>query len=257
MRFTCAIVRPPGPNFAQGLTSSGLGPPVYELALEQHHRYCLALEQCGLSLVRLEPDPRYPDSVFVEDTAVLTQRGGILARPGVPSRAGETTSMREVLQRFYPTLAAIEPPGTLEGGDVCDADGHFFIGISQRTNEEGARQLSVWLSQCGYSSTCVDIRGINGLVHLKSGLAWVGHRRLAVVEVLARHEAFRGYELIQVPAGEVYAANALYVNEQVFVAAGHPKFLECLGRRSCPVATLQMSEFQKMDGGLSCLSLRF
>src|SRR6266849_8401024 len=109
--FTKAIVRPPAANFSEGLTTAGLGAPNYERALEQHDAYCVALEQCGLTLTRLESDPNYPDSTFVEDTAILTERGAVLARPGAPSRAGEVASMRDVLATLYSSLRAIQAPG--------------------------------------------------------------------------------------------------------------------------------------------------
>src|ERR1700674_2680033 len=128
--FTRAIVRPPAPNFAEGLTTADLGAPNYQRALKQHKDYCGALEQCGLTLIRLEADRPYPDSTFVEDTAVLTREYAILARPGAPSRTGEVARIRDVLADFYPSLFSIQPPGTLDGGDVCEAGNHFFIGIS-------------------------------------------------------------------------------------------------------------------------------
>ena len=255
--FHRAIVRPPGANFADGLTTTRLGTPVYALALQQHEQYCMALEQCRLILTRLEVDQRYPDSTFVEDTAILTARCGILTWPGAPSRAGEVACMHEVLARFYPVLQSIQRPGTLDGGDVCEAGAHFFIGISERTNEAGALQLAALLAETGCTSTCVDIRGMSGLLHLKSGLAYLGDNRLVVIEALANQEAFRDYDLICPRAGEEYAANCVRVSDQVLVAAGYPAFETTMRDLGYQVIALGMSEFQKMDGGLSCLSLRF
>ncbi len=257
MRFTHAIVRPPPPNFAEGLTTANLGTPVYELALEQHEQYCAALQQCGLTLIRLPPDPAYPDSPFVEDTAILTPQDALLTRAGAPSRRGEVAAIHEALVQFYPTVDAIQASGTLDGGDVCQAGDHFFIGISRRTNEEGARQLAEWLARQGYTSAFVDIRGLPGLLHLKSGLAYLGDNRLVVVDALAEEAAFRGYELVRVPAGEEYAANCVRVNDYVLVAAGYPGFEALLRDLGYSVLVLDVSEYRKMDGGLSCLSLRF
>ena len=146
MFFTHALVRPPAASFADGLTSSGLGLPDLELALQQHDAYCRALGRLGLSLVSLPPDPRFPDSTFVEDAAIVTSRGAILTRPGAPSRAGEVAAVGAALERWFPELDRISPPGTVDGGDVCEAGEHFFIGLSQRTNEAGAAQLAAWLS---------------------------------------------------------------------------------------------------------------
>jgi dimethylargininase len=255
--FQYAIVRPPGANFAQGLTTVDLGAPIYEKALEQHEQYCQALQQCGLTLTRLEADLRYPDSTFVEDTAILTDRCAILTRPGAFSRQGEVENIKETLARLYPSLHAIVPPGTLDGGDICEAENHFFIGISERTNEEGAWQLADLLVQEGYTSTCVDIRQVEGILHLKSGIAYLGDSRLVLIDELAHHKAFQGYDVIRVEPSESYAANCVRVNDHVLFAAGFPKLQAAIRNLGYSLIVLDMSEFQKMDGGLSCLSLRF
>ena len=137
MPFTHALVRPPAASFADGITASGLGPPDLELALQQHDAYCRALTRLGLSLVSLPPDPRFPDSTFVEDAAIVTGRGAILTRPGAPSREGEVAAVGAALGRWF-ELDRIMPPGTVDGGDVCEAGDHFFIGLSQRTNRGGS-----------------------------------------------------------------------------------------------------------------------
>jgi dimethylargininase len=249
------IVRPPGPNFAAGLTTTNLGAPDDVRALQQHQAYCMALEECGLMLTILETDDRYPDSTFVEDTAVLTRHGAILTRPGAASRLGEVASIAAALSHYYPQLHSIREPGTLDGGDVCETEDHFFIGISERTNEAGAQQLAAWLNSFGLSSSFIDIRGINSILHLKSGLAYLGDNRLVAIDALA--DQFKRHELVRVTAGEEYAANCIRVNDRVLVAAGYPHFERALRNLGCQTIALQMTEFQKMDGGLSCLSLRF
>ncbi|MFL5534643.1 MAG: arginine deiminase family protein, partial [Gemmatimonadales bacterium] len=178
MHFTRAIVRPPAPTFADGITSSNLGRPDLSLALQQHESYCRALERLGLTLDRLPPDSDFPDSTFVEDAAIVTERGAILTRPGASSRAGEVQAMSAALGRWFPQLDRITSPGTLDGGDVCEAGDHFFIGVSHRTNEEGATQLAGWLEQRGFGSSLIDIRGISGMLHHKTGISWLGGRRL-------------------------------------------------------------------------------
>jgi dimethylargininase len=255
--FTRAIVRAPAANLAEGLTSSGLGAPNYQRALRQHEAYCMALEQCGLKLTRLEADERYPDSCFVEDTAVIIEGYAVLTRPGAPSRAGEVESMQSALANFFPSPGEIQSPGTLDGGDVCEAGDHFFIGISERTNEEGARQLAQLLTGRGRSASFVDIRGLDGLLHLKSGLAHLGDNRLAIAEALANHTEFKGYHQVPVESDELYGANCVKVNDYLLVAAGYSKLEARLRRDDYQIMALEMSEFQKMDGGLSCLSLRF
>jgi dimethylargininase len=253
--FKNAIVRMPGRNFAQGLTSVRLGVPDFEQVLQQHARYCEALRECGLTLTTLDADLEHPDSTFVEDTAVVTARGAILARPGARSREGEVAAMRPAIQSFFAAPLEIVAPGTLDGGDICEAEDHFFLGLSQRTNEEGAGQLADHLGRQGYSSSVIDVRGMSSILHLKSGISYIGDHTLVVMEEMA--EPFRGYELIRVSEEESYAANCVRVNERVLVAGGYPLLLaELRGRGFLPLE-LEMSEFRKMDGGLSCLSLRF
>ena len=255
--FKRAIVRPPSPNFADGLTAAALGAPDYKLALRQHAAYCAALVKCGLEVVELAVDTRFPDSTFVEDTAVITPRCAVITRPGAASRAGETEAIRAALAQTFPQLHAIEAPGTVDGGDICEADNHFLIGISERTNEAGAQQLAAILRGVGHTADFVDIRGAAGLLHLKSGLTYLGANHLVVWDALAQRTAFQGYELIRVASGDEYAANCIRVNEYVLVAAGFPAFAATLRGLGYRLIELEMSEFQKMDGGLSCLSLRF
>ncbi len=255
--FTRAIVRPPGHNFADGLTSVDLGMPDFRKALKQHEDYCLALERCGLALTHLPADLDYPDSTFVEDTAILVERGAILTRPGALSRAGEVTSIKETLSKFYSEFQPISEPGTLDGGDICEAGNHFFIGISLRTNEAGAQQLARLLSKLGYTSSYVDIRDVSGILHLKSGIAYIGDNRLVLIDSLADRSEFLGYSIVHVSPEENYAANCVRVNDYVLIAQGYPKLQKSLIDLGSKTLALDMSEYQKMDGGLSCLSLRF
>jgi len=165
--------------------------------------------------------------------------------------------IRATLALTHSDRREISAPGTLDGGDVCEADDHFFIGISERTNDAGARQLASILADRGYTSAVIDVREIDGILHLKSGIAYVGEGRVIAIESLARHAAFQGYDVIPVPRGEEYAANCVRVNDRVLFAAGHPVLEESLRRMGYDLVPLEMSEFQKMDGGLSCLSLRY
>jgi dimethylargininase len=255
--FTRAIVRIPGSNFDAGLTTAEFGAPVLDLVLEQHRRYCEALIECRLALTTLDADLRFPDSTFVEDTAILTSRGAVVARPGAASRAGEVDAIRPAILNFFPSPLSIEAPGTVDGGDICEAGEHFFIGLSHRTNEEGARQLAAHLASFGYTSSTVDVRPMTSILHLKSGIACIGVNTLVVMEEMAANEQFRGFELIRVAADESYAANCVRVNDRVLVVSGFPALAAELDARGFNPLPLDMSEFQKMDGGLSCLSLRF
>jgi len=265
--FSKAIVRPPCARFAAGLTTINLGAPNHVRALKQHAAYCEALEKCGLTLTRLEPDERYPDSTFVEDTAVIARAGphgrareqglAVLTRPGASSRAGEVESIAGVLSSLFPELQKIYEPGTLDGGDVCEANDHFFIGVSERTNEAGAQQLANLLALYGYTSSLIDIRGAKHILHLKSGLAYLGDKQLVAIEALADREEFRDFDLVSVKAKEQYAANCVRVNDYLLIAAGYPEFERTLHGFGYKTLAVEMTEFQKMDGGLSCLSLRF
>jgi dimethylargininase len=255
--FRRAIVRPPAGNFADGLTTVDLGTPDVATAIAQHEACCRALEDLGLALTRLPADPRHPDSTFVEDAAVLTARGAVLTRPGAPSRQGEVAGIAAAIAPFFPSPRRIEAPGTVDGGDICEAGDHVFIGVSQRTNPEGARQLAGYLAQEGKTSALVDIRGVENILHLKSGIAWLPKRRLVVIDSLAGDPAFEGWDIVRVDPGEEYAANCVAVNGAVLFPKGFPRLERRLTDLGYRLSVLDMSEFQKMDGGLSCLSLRF
>jgi dimethylargininase len=257
LRFTRAIVRPPAATFAGGITASGLGPPDLALALEQHEVYCRTFERLGIVLHRLPADPAYPDSTFVEDAAIVTGKGALLTRPGAPSRAGEVAAVGNALARWFPELDRITPPGTLDGGDACEAGSHFFIGLSHRTNKEGAAQLAAWLAERGLGSSAIDIRELPGMLHLKTGLSWLGERRLLSWTAIAGHEALRGWDVMEVPNGEEYAANCIGVNGAMLVAGGFPRTAALLRGLGHDVVAIEMSEYRKMDGGLSCRSLRW
>jgi dimethylargininase len=255
-RFTRAILRRPGPTFADGLTSGGGGPDLAR-ALVQHGAYGQALEQCGLVLTVLPADDRYPDGTFVEDTAVLTPRAAIVTRPGAPSRLGEAASIERTLDGFYPTVLRLQAPGTVDGGDVCACDDHFLIGVSARTSEAGAQELAGVLGDLGYRATQVDIRQSKTLLHLKTGLSYLGEGRLVVAGDLPDDAPLGDFETVRVDPDEGYAANCIRVNDRVLIAAGHPRFGDQLASLGYDPLPLDMSEFRKMDGGLSCLSLRF
>jgi len=261
MHFTRAIVRPPARNFADGLSSAAEGPPDIERSLRQHAAYVQALRDCGLRVTSLDPDGLYPDSTFVEDTAIVTERGAVLARPGAPSREGEVRSMGECLRNFYPELPRIAAPGSVDGGDICEADGHFLIGVSARTNAHGADQLARHLGRLGYTSSSIDIRGNPALLHLKSGIAYLGDGLWvadgAIEQQLRSFDGIELRDLITVSPSEAYAANCVRINNAVFLPAGYPLMSDALRSRGCRVVHLEVSEFRKMDGGLSCLSLRF
>lgn len=251
--FTHAITRLPGENFADGITTSTLGRPGYPLILEQHRAYRQALQDLGLEVILLPAEPGFPDAYFVEDPAIVTPGLAVICNPGAVSRRGEGITLEPVLKGYRP-VAHILPPGTLEGGDVLCVEDHFFIGLSERTNQEGAAQLTALLEPSGY--TCSTIPVAAGL-HLKSGVNYVGSNTLLVTSSLADHPAFTRYQKILIDPEEEYAANTLLVNGTLLTPRGFPKTRAELARLGKPVIELDVSEVQKMDGGLTCMSLRF
>ena len=253
MNFSNAIVRKPGISYSEGITTSNLGKPDITLALKQHETYCRALEKCGLRIKRLEAAPSFPDSVFVEDTAIITGKIAVIARPGDPRRQGEEKIIEESISK-YRSLVYIKEPGTVDGGDICQAGGHFFIGISERTNYEGARQLESILSKYGYSSSLIKV---NHTLHLKSGFNYIDNNYLLVHKQFSNNPEIKNRKKIVVPDKEAYAANIVRINEYLLVAEGFPETLKKLKQINLQLLTINISEFRKMDGGLSCLSLRF
>jgi dimethylargininase len=258
MRFSKAIVRLPGENFSQGLTMSGPGSsPDFRKALEQHAAYCRALAACGVDVTVMPADESHPDGTFVEDTFVIAERVAIATRPGAKTRLGEVERVAAALRRFRTVFEQIEAPGTLDGGDICQVDNHFLIGLSARTNQAGAAQLAAILARHEYTSSMIDIRNHRSLLHLKSGIAYLGEQRFLIAPGFPTIEELARCDIIEVDAAEMYAANAVRVNGEVFIASGFPKLAGTLDQLKYRVRALDVSEYAKMDGGLSCLSLRF
>lgn len=251
--FTHAITRQPGPNVIHGLTTANLGRPDFTLMQSQHQAYVGTLKELGLSVIILPAEPDFPDACFVEDPAIVLPEVAVISRPGAPSRRGERASLEAVLAHLRP-LARIEAPGTLEGGDVLVIGRAVFIGLSERTNRPGAEQLARILSRYGYHSTFIPLA--DGL-HLKSSVNYVGKNSVLVTPDFAAHDAFSDYEKLVVAPADAYAANTLLLNEHLITPAGFPAVKAMLDSLGLPIIELDMSEARKLDGGLTCLSLRF
>jgi len=251
MTFTQAICRKPNNCLGRGVTTAQLGPPDVKLAMKQYEAYVTLLTDLGLSVLNLDPEPDFPDAHFIEDTAVVLPEVAIIARPGHPSRRGEEQSIITHLKDLL-LIEMIEAPGTLDGVHVLLVGDHAFIGISERTNVAGAEQLSAILARHRYTATMVPVGA--GL-HFKSSVNEISES-LLVTEDFAQRPEFANYNCIVVPHGEEYAGNTLRINDHLITPAGFPGVLAKLKPLGMKIIELEMSEFQKMDGGLSCLSLR-
>jgi len=252
--FKHALVKRPGKSMVDGITTAGLGQPDYELALRQHDRYIETLQSCGVEVIILEADEQYPDSVFIEDTAVLTEKCAVLTNPGAPPRQGEEKSVKKALEKYYTNIESIKPPGTLEGGDIMKAGNHFYIGISARTNEAGVAQLAKILKKYGYTSTNIPLKNV---LHLKTGLAYLENNNLLAAGEFIHHPAFAKFNKIIIAEKESYSANCIWINGTVLVPLGFPVTKKSIRATGYRILEVDVSEFRKLDGGLSCLSLRF
>ena len=237
-----------------GISTANLGRPDYRKALAQHTDYIEALMECGLQVKVLPPDEKFPDSTFVEDAALMTPHCAILTNPGAPTRTLETRSMLTTIREYCKTVEIIKAPGTVEGGDIMMVGNHYYIGLSERTNQAGAKQLIAILEGYGMQGSVVELTEV---LHLKTGLGYLeDNNLLACGEFLIKPE-FQQYKLLQVDPEEAYAANSVWVNGTVLVPAGFPKTSALIASAGYKVRQVDVSEFQKLDGGLSCLSLRF
>lgn len=255
--FKNVIVKRPAKSMINGITSAPeLGKPDYELALKQHDNYIEALKACGVEVRVLEADETYPDSCFVEDTAVITRKCAIVSNPGAGSRNGEAMLMLPTIKEFFTEeeIEYIKGPGTLEGGDVMMVGDHFYVGRSARTNEEGIRQFIEILERHGLTGSEVPLEHV---LHLKTGVNYIENNNMLVSGEFIEKEDFKKYNHIIIPENEAYAANCIWVNDKVIVPANFPEVEKAVKAAGYEVVLVDTSEYRKLDGGLSCLSLRF
>ncbi len=251
--FRYALTRQPGPDFAKGITTSQLGLPDYAKILAQHNAYEKTLRSLGLEIIHLDALVGYPDAYFVEDTAVVLPELAVITRPGASARQGEEKSIAAALAAYRP-LAQIQSPATLEGGDIFVVGQHLYIGISERTNLAGAQQLADLAAPHGYQATFIPVGA--GL-HLKSSVNPISKDLLLVTQDFAEREEIASFRKIILDPEEEYAANTLRINDYLLTPAGFPRTREKLEQLGIPILELDVSEVQKMDGGLTCMSLRF
>lgn len=252
--FANAIVCRPASSMKDGITSSDLGKPYYRKALIQHLEYTETLKQLGLEVKVLPGNDLYPDSTFIEDVALCTSSFAVITSPGALSRRGETENMRQVLSGYFNSIDKISLPGTLEAGDIMMTGKHFYIGISQRTNNEGADKMIKILENHGMTGSKVIL---GKMLHLKSGASYLENNNMLVCREFFENKEFDKFNRILVDEDENYAANSLWINGKVLVPNGFPRTKEKIEKAGYETIVLDVSEFRKLDGGLSCLSLRF
>jgi len=252
--FSNAIVRKPGKSVIKGLSNANLGIPDYQKALDQHEFYVDVLKDCGLKVKELEADENFPDSTFVEDVALLTPYCAIITNPGAKSRNGEIVGMKRVVQEYYSDIEEILAPGTVEAGDIMMVGSHFYIGLSARTNLNGAEQIIRILKKYGMSGSVIKLEKV---LHLKTGLAYLENNNLVVCGEFLSNPEFKKFKIIEIPEEESYAANCVWVNDSVLIPKGYPISKQSIEKAGYTTMEIDVSEFRKLDGGLSCLSLRF
>ena len=252
--FTRAIVKRPTKSMVKGITEATLGKPKYKLALEQHDDYIQALIDCGLEVTVLGAEEKYPDSVFIEDTALLTPHCAIITNPGSDSRKGEIKLTEDAVRDFYENIEYITSPNTLDAGDIMMVGSHFYIGLSDRTTQAGADQLIAILEKYGMTGSVVSLEKV---LHLKTGVVYLENNTLFASGEFIDKPEFAKFNIIKVDEDESYSANCIWINDKVLIAKGYPKTKKKIEDAGYETIELDMSEFRKLDGGLSCLSLRF
>jgi dimethylargininase len=232
------------------LTREPIDVPRAEL---QHHAYEALLERLGCKVERLPETPELPDSVFVEDTAVVLDDVAVIARPGATSRRAETESVAAALGE-HRSMRCIETPATLDGGDVLRLGQRVFVGLSKRTNRDGVQQLAALLSPFGYDVVGLDVRGA---LHLKSAVTAVADDTVVINPDWCDAGHFRSFRRIEVHPAEPFGANALPVDDVLVYSAAAPRTRERLQKAGFAVETIDVSELAKAEAGVTCCSLIF
>jgi dimethylargininase len=252
--FDNAIVRTPARSVVKGLRAVDTGAPSYEGVVAEHAAYIAALEAAGVAVEVLAPSEAYPDSVFVEDTALVFTGAAVRLRPGAPSRAGEADEIALVLARHFERVLTLDV-GTVEGGDILATQRGVFIGQSARTNAEGARALVGLLDSIGLKG--LPVQTPLGVLHFKSDCSVLDEETILATPALAASGVFDGFRVALTPEGEEGAANAIRVNDRVFLSAGRPRTADMLTALGFRIVALPTREIAKIDAGLSCMSLRW
>lgn len=252
--FDSAIARTPGRSVVRGLRAHDAGPPSYEGILAEHAAYVDALRAAGVDVEVLPPLENHPDSMFVEDPALVFPQAAILLRPGTPTRIDEAVHLEPTLRRRFEQVLSLAT-GHVDGGDVLVTPARVYIGISARTDAAGAQALVGLLDGLGYPAQVVPTPP--GTLHLKTAASLVDDETLLATRALAAADLFDGMRILVVPDGEENGANVLRVNRVVLAGAAYPRTLELLAGQGLDVVALPVTEAGKIDAGLSCMSLRW
>jgi len=249
--FEHALVRRPPRTFSNCISSH---PERHSLDLRfarrQHSAYCNVLSELGIEVIILPKDEAHPDSCFVEDTAVVRGGRAFITRLAKESRRGEEEDVLETLKQYKSVKTATQP-ATIEGGDVIHLRDRLISGITKRTNRDGVSQMTAWLDVES------DILEDKSIIHLKSHVTYIGREVILVTESFSDHEVLQDFVKVVVPFEERYAANALAIGETVLISEGHPQTQEMVSELGFDVKSLRMSEFEKCEGALTCLSVLF
>ena len=249
-----AVTRPVSPSLAQcELTHLAREPIDLARAEAQHAAYEALLTSLGATIVRAPAAPEHPDAVFIEDVAVVLDEIAVITRPGAPSRRGESEGVAPVLAA-HRRLVAIEPPATLDGGDVLRLERSLHVGRSTRTNPEGIEQLQSLVQPFDYRVVPIEL---SGCLHLKSAVTEIADGLLLLNPAWVSGAAFPEFEFLSIDLREPHAANALRVDDTVVYPSQHPRTLEFLARRGLRVESIDYSEIAKAEGGVTCCSLLF
>jgi len=254
-RFSRALVRLPGASVAAGLRMAGTRTPDAEKFLRQHQAYVAALKAAGVQVTVLPALEQFPDSVFVEDAALCVPGTAITLRPGAATRRGEAAAIRPHLESLFNTVVDLPGEGTVDGGDVLLADEEAFIGLSKRSDEKGCEALASLLDELGYRSR--RVQSPPEVLHFKSDCGLLDSDTFFATRRLAATRCFSDYRVIEAPAGEEAAANLVRVNDVVLLRTGFPRTEVLLQDSGFAVTTLATDQAALVDGGLSCMSLRF
>ncbi len=254
-RFTHAILRQPADSIVDGLRAVDTGNPDIGLFRQQHNAYRAALEVAGVTTTVLDVLEAFPDSVFIEDAALCLPEGAVVMRPGAASRLGEAAALAPDLGTVFDEVRALPPGGTIEGGDVLVTDREILVGRSARTDGDGIDGLARVVADWGY--TVRELSTPPDVLHFKTDCGLLDGETILTTERLAATGAFDGYRLVAVAPGEEAAANAVRVNDHVLMPAGFPATAARIRAAGFTVVELPNTEAAKVDGGMSCLSLRF